>query len=106
MTNLLRLNLSNFEIGRANCTLPGDNEPALIHFMQRVVKKLGTAATYRTTANYAPASKGNVGRRHSTVLGQTKTISDDLCNRYGLKELSIVHPLFQWLVTHSCFLVN
>ena len=45
-------------------------------------------------------------RRHSTVLVQSKTLSDDLCSRFGLKELSIMHPLFQWLVKHSCFLVN
>ena len=94
------------EIGRSSCTLLGDNEPSLINLMQRVVKKLGTSATYRTTANYSPASKGNVERRHSTVLGQSKTLSDDLCSRFGLKELSIMHPLFQWLVKHSCFLVN
>ncbi len=39
------------DTGRANCTLLGDNEPALIYFTQRVVKKLCTSATYRTTAN-------------------------------------------------------
>ncbi len=39
------------EIGRANCVLLRDNEPALTNFMQRVVKKLGSAATYRTAAN-------------------------------------------------------
>ncbi len=39
------------ETGRANCTLLGDKEPALINFMQRVVKKLGTSATHRTTAS-------------------------------------------------------
>ncbi len=59
------------ETGRANCVLLGDNEHALDNFTQRVVKKLGTAATYRTTANYSPASKGNVERRHSIVLGQS-----------------------------------
>ena len=38
-------------IGRTNCILLGDNEPSLINLMKRVVKKLGTAATYRTTPN-------------------------------------------------------
>ncbi len=61
------------EIGRANCILFGDKEPASSD--QLHAAKLGTAATYRTTATYSPASKGNVEKGHSTVLGQTKTLS-------------------------------
>ncbi len=106
ITNLVKQNLSKFliEIGRANSILLGHNEPALTNFTQRVVKELGSAATFRTTANYSHAIKGNVERRHSTVLGQTKTLSADLCNRNEPKELSIQHPLFQWRVKHPFFL--
>jgi hypothetical protein len=94
------------EIGRTNCILLGDNEPSLINLMKRVVKKLGTSATYRTTPNYSPASKGNCERRHSITLGQLKTIKSDLCQRFGLKELDIRHPLFTWLIKHTSFTVN
>ena len=95
------------EIGRANCILLGDNEPALIHLMIRVVKKLGTGATYRTTPNYSPESKGNCERRHQTTLGQVKTLASDLQARYKLTTpLDIQLPLYRWLVKHCCFLVK
>lgn len=47
------------ETGRSNSTLLGDNETALIAQMTRLIKNLGTSATYRLTPNFSPASKGN-----------------------------------------------
>ena len=94
------------ETGRSNSTLLGDNEPALIALMTRVIKNLGTAATYRLTPNFSPQSKGNCERRHGTILGQLKTIMSDVFERYKLTTLPLTHPLWHWAVKRCCFLVN
>ncbi len=75
--------------------------------MTRVVKKLRTGTSFRTTLNYSPESKGDCERRHQTTLGQVKTLASELQTRYELTTpLDTQLSLYHWLVKHSCFLVN
>ena len=50
-------------------------------------------------------SQGSIERYHRTLMGQVRTLLQQVTTKYNLK-LSVQHPILPWIVRHAAWLLN
>ena len=99
-----------FECGRAQATLSPttlqtDQEDFILNLLKTVAQKLGANINVRQSPAYSSQSQGSIERYHRTLMGQVRTLLQQVTTKYNLT-LSVQHPILPWIVRHAAWLLN
>ena len=59
----------------------------------------------RFSPAYSSQSNGNVERYHRTLVGQVRTLKEQIQQNYNT-QIPTDHPLMAWAVRHAAYLIN
>ena len=99
-----------FECGRAQATLSPttlqtDQEDFILNLLKTVAQNLGANINVRQSPAYSSQSQGSIERYHRTLMGQVRTLLQQVTTSYNLT-LSVQHPILPWIVRHAAWLLN
>ena len=99
-----------YECGRAQAvlsptTLQSDQEEYLIGLLKAVANKMGNNFQVRQSPAYSSQSQGSIERYHRTLLGQVRTLTQQVTDNYGIT-ISNQHPILPWIIRHAAYLLN
>ena len=86
-------------------TLQSDQEEYLVGLLKAVANKMGNNFQVRQSPAYSSQSQGSIERYHRTLLGQVRTLTQQVADNYSIT-ISNTHPILPWIIRHAAYLLN
>lgn len=82
-----------------------DQEEYLVGLLKAVANKMGNNFQVRQSPAYSSQSQGSIERFHRTLLGQARTLTQQVADNYGAT-ISNQRPILPWIIRRAAYLLN